>query len=169
MAAHGDQRRKGSGVPYVAHLLAVAAMVLEDGGDDDSAVAAVLHDVVEDTALTVDDVRARFGPNVTVLVQWCTEPVAKPAPWRARKEAMLARLAEAPDAVVRIALADKLHNARSTLADLRRLGPAAWDRFNAGPDDQLWWYRSLAELFAARHPGPMADELAAVVGSLSEL
>jgi (p)ppGpp synthase/HD superfamily hydrolase len=153
-------------VPYVAHLMAVSALVLEDGGDVDSAVAALLHDVVEDTPVTLDQVRARFGPRVASLVAAASEPEPKPAPWRARKEAVLAGLASLDGDALRIVLADKLHNARSTLADRRRLGPAVWSRFNAGPDQQLWWYRSLATAFATLRPGPMADELASVVAAL---
>ena len=146
----------------MSHLLAVCALVLEDGGSEDEAIGALLHDVVEDTATSLDDVRREFGDRVAAIVAGCGEPLPKSEPWRRRKEAHLAHLAGADASVVRVALADKLHNARST----RRDGPDVWARFNAPKAEQAWWYGSLLELFRARSTSPMVDELAAEVGAL---
>ena len=135
---HRTQLRKATDVPYVSHLLAVASLVIEDGGDEDEAIAALLHDAVEDQGgvAVLDDIRARFGPRVADIVEACSDslaedPAAK-APWRARKEQYLAHMAEAPAAVLRVACADKLHNARCMLAEYRTMGEALWDRFNGG-------------------------------------
>jgi (p)ppGpp synthase/HD superfamily hydrolase len=163
---HGQQARKGSDIPYVSHLLAVTALVLEDGGDEDEAIAALLHDSVEDTEATVTEVERRFGPRVASIVAGCTDTDEKPKPaWRPRKEAYLRGLRGATPSVRRVSLADKLHNARSLLTDHRRLGNQLWECFNAGAEEQLWYYHSLVDEF--RGEGPMADELARVVDQLA--
>ena len=150
--------------------MAVTALVLEAGGDEDVAIAAVLHDALEDTDLTADELTAQFGPRVASIVEACSDTTVQPKPpWRPRKEAFLSRLRRADDDVLLVSLADKLHNARSMVADLERLGPMVWDRFNAGADEQLWWYRSLVDVFSARRPGAMTDELAKAVDRLSAL
>jgi (p)ppGpp synthase/HD superfamily hydrolase len=167
---HAAQRRKGTDIPYLGHLMAVAALVIEDGGDEDEAVAALLHDAVEDQggAPTLARIRERFGPRVAAIVEACsdTDETPKP-PWRRRKEAYLAHLRDPalPDGALRVSLADKLHNARAILGDLRA-GDDVFDRFNAPRADQAWYYRALAATFAERAPGPMADELARVVGQV---
>ena len=166
---HGDQLRKGTAVPYVSHLLAVAALVLEGGGSEDEAIAAVLHDTLEDTDATARDIEDRFGSEVAQIVLACTDTTESPKPpWRPRKEAYVRHLAEptTTNGALRVAAADKLHNARSILADLRREGDHLWTRFNAGPDDQLWYYRSLVDILSRRLPGPLTDELARVVADL---
>jgi (p)ppGpp synthase/HD superfamily hydrolase len=166
---HGDQVRKGTAVPYVSHLLAVAALVLEGGGSEDEAIAAVLHDALEDTDATAGDIEERFGSDVAQMVVACTDTTESPKPpWRPRKEAYVRHLADATttDGALRVAAADKLHNARSILADLRREGDQLWTKFNAGPDEQLWYYRSLVDILSRRLPGPLTDELASVVGEL---
>jgi (p)ppGpp synthase/HD superfamily hydrolase len=166
-ATHGHQRRPGTGIPYVAHLLVVTGLVLEHGGDEDEAIAALLHDAVEDQGgpPTLARIRERFGPRVAAIVAACsdTDETPKP-PWRARKEAYLAHLRDPglPEGTLRVSLADKLHNARAILADLRA-GHDVFARFNAPRQDQAWYYDALAATFAARAPGPMADELRRVV------
>ncbi|MEZ5102526.1 MAG: HD domain-containing protein [Thermoleophilia bacterium] len=169
LEAHGEQVRKGTDVPYVSHLLAVAGLVLEDGGGEEDAIAALLHDAVEDAGgqATLARIRREFGEGVARVVEACSDADVLPKPpWRGRKEAYLARLETAPDEVLRVSLADKLHNARSIVADRRALGEAIWDRFNAPRADQLWYYRALADVFARRRPGRAADELAAIVRQL---
>jgi GTP pyrophosphokinase len=169
---HATQVRKGSGVPYVAHLLAVASIVLEHGGDEDDAIAALLHDAVEDQggATTRQEILRRFGPAVVVLVDGCTDADVLPKPpWRARKETYIAHVRDAPAAVRRISAADKLHNARSILADYRALGEALWSRFTGGREGTLWYYRALVEAYAAAGSSPLVEELARVVTELERL
>jgi (p)ppGpp synthase/HD superfamily hydrolase len=166
---HEAQRRKGTDIPYVAHLLGVASLVLEDGGDEDEAIAALLHDAIEDTPTTYADVEARFGPHVTAIVQACSDTDVMPKPpWRRRKEAYLAHLGDAPPEAIRVSLADKVHNARSVLFDYRLIGEDLWSRFN--PDaDQTWYYRSLVDVFRRVSRSPLVDELDRVVSELERL
>jgi len=179
---HADQTRKGSGAPYVTHLLEVAALVLADGGDEREAVAALLHDAIEDAGVTPKQIKKRCGKRVARMVKACTEtvggelPTRSPAPrdastWRARKQELLDHLRDpsVSDAVLRIKTADALANARSVVADLRRQGPEVWRRFHAGATDQLWFHRSLAVILAARRPGPLSDELRVAVSEMEEL
>jgi hypothetical protein len=139
------------------------------GGDEDEAIAGLLHDAIEDTDVTFDDLTARFGPKVAEIVQGCSDTDVKPKPpWRARKEAYLAHLIDARPEVVRVSLADKVHNARSVLFDYRLMGEELWARFN--PDaDQLWYYRSLVEVFRRVSRSPLVDELDRVVTELEGL
>lgn len=165
--AHGGQTRKGTTVPYYAHLLGVASLVLEDGGSEREAVAAVLHDLVEDTDATVEDVRRRFDDDVARIVDACTDAYERPKPeWRPRKEAYIAHLRTAAPDELRVALADKLYNARATLLDFREQGPALWRRFGG---DQLWYYRAVANVFLEVAPGRMAAELDRTVAELERL
>lgn len=170
---HGTQTRKATDVPYLSHLLAVAALVLSGGGDEDETIAAVLHDVLEDTAATEEVVRARFGDRVADLVVACSDADVEPGhekpPWLERKTRYLDHLRdpETDQGAVLIAAADKLDNLESTLRDLGRLGPSLWDRFNAGPERQLWYYRSVAEIVTSRMPGALADRLALAVDELA--
>jgi len=186
---HGTQRKKGSDVPYVAHLLAVAGLVLDDGGSEKQAAAALLHDVLEDTRATADEVRERFGRKVARIVVACTDvPVGTKSgkgkgkhkgtsdprdasTWRARKERSIAKLHDpaTPRGVLRVRAADALVNARSIVADLRRIGPETWLRFNAGAVDQLWYHRSVAVALQSRHPGLLTDELRATVREMERL
>jgi (p)ppGpp synthase/HD superfamily hydrolase len=169
--AHVRQRRKGTGVPYVAHLLGVAALVLEDGGGEDEAIAALLHDAVEDQGGRdrLADIEQHFGKDVARIVAACsdTDIVPKP-PWRERKESYLEHLATASPDVVRVSLADKIYNARAILFDYRRLGEELWARFDPA-SDQLWYYRSLLDVYRRVSRSPLVDELARVVSELEEL
>lgn len=169
---HAAQMRKGTGVPYVAHLLAVASLVLEHGGDEDEAIAALLHDAIEDQGgePTAAAIRARFGDRVTEIVLGCTDTHLSPKPpWRPRKEAHLERLRSAPASVLLVAAADKLHNARALLGEYRRAGEDVWTRFNGGREGTLWYYRATLELLHGRAGGPLVDELARVVDELEAL
>jgi (p)ppGpp synthase/HD superfamily hydrolase len=167
---HAGQRRKGTDIPYLGHLMGVAALVIDDGGDEDEAIAALLHDAVEDQggAPTLALIGERFGPRVAAIVAACsdTDETPKP-PWRARKAASLAHLREPdlPDGALRVSLADKLHNARAILSDLRA-GHDVFARFNAPREEQAWYYDALAATFAELAPGPMADELRRVVDAI---
>ena len=169
---HREQIRKGSGIPYVTHLLAVAVIVGEHGGSEDEVIAALLHDAVEDQGgqPRLEEIRARYGETVAAIVWGCTDAdtVPKP-PWRVRKEAYVAHLAEATSSIRLVSSADKLHNARSILLDLRTLGPGLWDRFTGGRDGTLWYYRALADTFLRLSPGPLAGELARTVGEIERL
>ena len=169
---HATQKRKGTAIPYMAHLLSVAALVLEDGGDEDEAIAALLHDAVEDQggAATREEIRRRFGDRVTRIVDGCTDAdtIPKP-PWRERKERYIAHLRHAPADVRRVSIADKLHNAGAILADFRRQGDALWDRFNGGKDGTLWYYRALVQTFRQGGPSFMVEELDRVVSELERV
>jgi (p)ppGpp synthase/HD superfamily hydrolase len=169
---HAAQTRKGSRTPYIAHLMGVAALVLEDGGSEDEAIAALLHDAVEDhprDGHTAEEIRMLFGERVLRIVLACTDAFGHPKPpWRKRKVAHLKHLAKAPPDVRRVMAADKLHNARAVLHDYRHQGERLWQRFTAGRKDQLWYYRSLVDVLRrnGRRPGPLVRELERVVVEL---
>ena len=155
----------------MSHLLAVAAIVLEHGGNEEQACAALLHDAIEDGGAAWEAViLERFGPVVAGIVRACTDADTLPKPpWRARKEAYLAHLeAEGPDALL-VSAADKLHNARAIVSDLRTHGTGMFERFNAGQAGTVWYYGALAEVFARRLPGPLARELTDAVAQMRHL
>jgi GTP pyrophosphokinase len=169
---HVRQVRKASGTPYIAHLLSVAALVLEDGGDEDEAIAALLHDAVEDQggADSRKEVRRRFGERVAAIVDGCSDAETLPKPpWRERKERFIASLQAAPPGVLRVAAADKLHNARALLREYRRQGEALWKRFNGGKDGTLWYHRAVARALGERGGGTLVEELDRVVSELETL
>lgn len=168
---HGGQRRKGTAIPYVSHLMAVTALVLEHGGDEEQAIAALLHDAIEDCGAEHEaEIRACFGPRVAAIVRACTDAEVRPKPpWRARKEAYLAHLEEAGADALLVSACDKLHNARAIVEDLRALGPAMMTRFNAGRYGTLWYYRALADAFARLMPGRLAGELEMAVAEMERL
>ncbi len=147
---HAKQIRKGGNVPYISHLLSVAALVLEDGGDEDEAIAALLHDAVEDQGgkATRQVILDMFGERVSQIVDGCTdaETIPKP-PWQERKQQYIEKLRHASVSIRRVALADKLHNARSILSDLYAEGEASWEKFKGGKSGTLWYYRTLLEVF----------------------
>jgi len=173
---HGGQVRKGTSVPYAAHLLAVAATVLEYGGDEDMAIAGLLHDAAEDRggARRLDDIRVRFGGRVADIVRDCSDRLAAAGEakeeWRARKERYLRHLEGCDPDTLMVSLADKVHNARSILRDLRKseVGRAVWQRFKRGPEDQLWYFGSLAAAFVRLLPGQLAEELAEIVALIGK-
>lgn len=169
---HRHQLRKGTSVPYITHLLAVAALVGEAGGTEDEVIAALLHDAVEDQggATTRALIQDRFGATVAAIVDGCTDTdqIPKP-PWRARKEAHLAHLPTAPPSVRLVMLADKLHNARSVLAELRQSGERVWAKFNGGRDGTLWYLRAVVCGCWTDPPLPLVEELDRVVAELERL
>ncbi len=169
---HRDQTRKGTDTPYVTHLLAVASIVGESGGTDNEVVAALLHDAPEDRGgkERLRDIRERFGDEVARIVAGCTDTYEDPKPeWRPRKEAYVAHVATAPVSVRLVSAADKLHNTRSILADLRSLGDELWDRFTGGKEGTLWYYRALVEAYAGAGVNPIVEELDRVVREIEAL
>ncbi len=169
---HAAQTRKGGGVPYIAHLLGVTSIALENGANEDEAIAALLHDAVEDQggAVTREEIRRRFGDTVTEIVDGCTESDETPKPpWRQRKEAYIAQISTASASVRLVSAADKLYNARSILNDYRLIGDAVWERFQGGKSGTLWYYRSLVEAFRTTEFIPVLNELERVVNELESL
>ena len=167
---HRSQRRKGSEVPYISHLMAVSALVIENGGSEAQAIAALLHDAAEDQggAATLEEVRRRFGEAVAAIVADCTDSwVELKPPWRARKEAYLAALGKKPAASLLVSLADKTHNAEAILFDLRAVGAPLWDRFTGGREGSLWYYGRLGAIFAEALPGPLAARLGRAVAAMT--
>ena len=163
---HAPQRRKGTDIPYVSHLLAVTSLVLEAGGDEEEAIAALLHDGPEDQGgrETLAEIRERFGDRVGDIVAACSDTFeAKKPAWKTRKQAYLDHLRDAAPSVLLVSCADKLHNARAILADYRRHGETLWDRFNGGREDVLWYYSELARIFGEHGPEALAVQLARVV------
>ncbi len=167
---HRDQVREGTAIPALAHLMAVSALVMEHGGDEDQAVAALLHNAAEDQGglATLQAIRERFGGPVAAIVSDCTEAWTDPKPpWRARKEAYLAALPGKPRRSLLVALADEVHNAETIAADYRALGNALWPRFRVGREGVTWYYSELAGAFADLLPGPLADRLRRAVAEFS--
>jgi (p)ppGpp synthase/HD superfamily hydrolase len=169
---HAGQTRKGTAIPYIAHLLAVASIVLEQGGSEDEAIAALLHDAIEDQggAPTRQLIRERFGETVVEIVNGCTDSESTPKPpWRVRKEEYIARMEHAPASVRLVSAADKLHNTRTILADYRNLGEALWMRFNGGKEGTLWYYRSLVTVLSKAERTSLVEELERVVSEIEAL
>ena len=167
---HRSQMRKGTTIPYISHLMTVAALVIEHGGNEDQAIAELLHDAAEDQggAETLDDVRQRFGDAVAEIVSDCTDAWTDPKPeWRTRKEAYLAKLPAKPTQSLLVSLADKTHNAEAILFDYRILGESLWPRFNGGAEGTRWYYGALADLFSQTMPGRLADRLLRAVKAFS--
>lgn len=171
---HADQCRKGTNIAYISHLLAVASLVLEDGGTEEEAIAGVLHDTIEDRGVAVAEIRARFGGPVAEIVVACTEPrgsSGEKLPWHERKQAYLDHLegSTLSTGAYRVSAADKLHNARSILTDLREHGGGMWEAkgFNASADEQRWYYAGLARILGEKHPDSVVThELGRVVDEL---
>ncbi len=152
---HRDQTRKGSEVPYISHLLAVSALVLEHGGDEDQAIAGLLHDALEDQGdkITADQIEDRFGLRVRRIVEACGE-ADKALSWKERNQRYIEHLRTAPDDAVLVSLCDKVHNATAMADDHADSGPQFWSRFNAGYEEQSWKYNQLLEAFKARAANP---------------
>lgn len=169
---HSRQFRKGTTRPYVGHLLGVASLVLQSGGTEEEAIAALLHDAVEDQGgrKTLEEISKRFGPRVAKIVEGCSDSdtIPKP-PWRERKEKYIAEVASAPASVRLVSAADKLCNARELLADYRLHGDAVWSRFSGGKDGTLWYYREMEKALRAAGRIPLLDELDRVVTELERL
>lgn len=183
---HQSQVRKGTDIAYIGHLMAVCALVIQAGGDEDEAIAALLHDALEDTGLSSREIREHYGERVLEIVQGCSDglpeaesgaerrgsPDRGPHNWFERKARYHEHLRSADPSVLKVSCADKIDNARALTIDVRRLGEELWERFNSGRDAQLWNYRTLARIFAERRQemGPeaawLADELGRQVEEL---
>jgi (p)ppGpp synthase/HD superfamily hydrolase len=167
---HRTQERKGSGVPYIAHLLSVSSRVLSAGGTEVQAIGGLLHDAAEDQGgrATLETIRKRFGDGVAQIVSDCTDswqdsPVQQKPAWRPRKEAYLANLPGKPATSLLVSLADKVDNAESILNDYSEIGDELWTRFTGGRDGTIWYYRTLSEIFDAALPGALSRQLAVTV------
>ena len=166
---HAGQHREGTTVPYVAHLLGVANLVLEAGGDEDLAIAALLHDVVEDCggAPMLREIRRRFGSRVAHIVDGCTDSDLEPKPpWLERKKAYVAHLRTADCDTRLVSAADKLYNVRSIVAAYREVGDRVWERFRGKRDGTLWYYRALLDEFKRKKSNPLLRELERAVREL---
>ena len=169
---HAGQVRKGTEIPYLAHLLGVASIALEYGGNEDEAIGALLHDAGEDAGGRgrIEDIRQRFGDAVADIVDGCTDADVVPKPeWRKRKEDYIAHVRTASASVRLVSAADKLHNARAVLRDYRVHGENLWSRFNGGKDGTLWYYSSLVEAFAEADNNELVKELKSVVCEIVEM
>jgi (p)ppGpp synthase/HD superfamily hydrolase len=169
---HGDQYRKGTPVPYMAHLMGVASLVLEYGGDEEQAIAALLHDAIEDCGqrTSYEEIHRRFGARVTEIVRACTDADTAPKPpWLERKAAYVARLDHEPADARLVSAADKLYNVRTLLKDYRMTGDDVWQRYTGDPADVLWYYRALVTAFRAAGPHPIVEELDRAVTQLEDV
>jgi (p)ppGpp synthase/HD superfamily hydrolase len=168
---HKAQVRKGTDAPYVSHLLAVASFVIESGGDEDSAVAALLHDAAEDHGgrERLEDIRGRFGEKTARIVEDCTDSWVTPKEaWIVRKKRYVEHARTLNPESLRVSAADKVHNAYTILRDLRTHGDVLWARFNASPDDILWYYDALVRSFREAGGHPLVDELERVVRGIKK-
>lgn len=170
---HCGQFRKATRIPYISHLLSVAALVLEHGGHEDEAIAALLHDAIEDAGgqPRLEDLRQRFGDHVAEIVLGCTDTDQTPKPpWFERKQAYIAQLASVSPSARFVSCCDKLHNARSIVADLRVKGADVWSRFGGGRDGTLWYYSTLVGEYRRLGVSPhLVDELARTVETMQSL
>jgi (p)ppGpp synthase/HD superfamily hydrolase len=164
--AHAGQLRKGTSVPYLGHLLGVASIVLDAGGDEDEAIAALLHDAAEDAGgrERLDDIRARFGDRVARIVEACTDSWDVPKkPWIERKRAYVEHASQLKPDELRVSAADKVHNSYAILRDLRLHGDTIWERFKAPAADVIWYYEALVRAYREAGGGPLVEELARIV------
>ncbi len=170
---HKAQTRKGTSIPYIAHLMQVSGIALENGADEDEAIAALLHDVMEDQDVTQEELTRRFGPAVAAIVVGCSDSASTNKPeWKQRKDVYISHILTASKSIRLVSSCDKLHNARAILADYQELGDDLWSRFTVGQGDILWYYRSLVDKFQEAQaqqgepPSRVVAELARVVGDL---
>lgn len=169
---HKNQYRKKSPIPYISHLLAVTAIVLENGGSENQAIAALLHDAVEDQGGydTLQKIEKLFGSEVAEIVEGCTDAFTEPKPaWKGRKTAYLEKLKELPESILLVSLADKVHNARSLLRDLQSKEKDIWAKFNGGKEGTLWYYQSLVEKFNNSPFTDLTSELSQLVKKIIKL
>ena len=167
---HRAQPRKGTAIPYISHLMSVAALVLEHGGTEDQAIAGLLHDAPEDQGgeATLAAIRARFGNTVADIVADCTDAWIDPKPpWRERKETYIERLPHKRRESLLVSLADKTHNAEAILWDYRSDGDDLWLKFNGGAEGTRWYYSSLAKVFQVALPGALSDRFGRAVAGFS--
>ncbi|MDQ0973740.1 (p)ppGpp synthase/HD superfamily hydrolase [Neobacillus niacini] len=141
---HEGQYRKNSDIPYITHPVAVGMMLLKSGYSEEIVAAGILHDTVEDTPLSLDEIKWEFGPKIAELVEGSSEP-DKSLPWKARKEHTIEFLQTASEDIRAVVCADKLHNIRSIMRDYEQVGEEVWSRFNAGKEQQRWYYTNIVE------------------------
>jgi (p)ppGpp synthase/HD superfamily hydrolase len=172
---HGTQKRKGTAIPYVSHLMSVSALVMEYGGDEDQAIAGLLHDALEDCGAQHERViRENWGGRVATIVRDCTDGVpdekGEKANWHDRKKAYLEHLRSVDGDTLLVSACDKLHNARAIVADLRA-GNYVFSRFKAGRDGTLWYYAELVKVFSSLSGAhvPVVRELSLAVGEMSQV
>jgi (p)ppGpp synthase/HD superfamily hydrolase len=169
---HSSQTRKASSAPYISHLLSTAALVLQNGGDEDEAIAALLHDAAEDQGgeKTLGLIREKFGEKIATIVDECSDTYAttKP-PWRKRKEDHIVRMKQASPSSHRVMLADKLHNARALLRELRAKGEGAWILSSGGKEGILWYYRTLHEVLGQTNKGYLWQEFGRVIEEIERV
>ena len=169
---HQNQRRKGTGIPYIAHILGVAALAIEYGANEDEAIGALLHDAAEDGGgeATLAEIRARFGEAVADIVLGCSDSLVEDPedklPWRERKENYLAHLQNASESVLLVSAADKLHNVRSIARDYREHGEEIWNRFQGRRDGTLWYYETVADALLRRYRSQLTRDLQDAVDEL---
>jgi (p)ppGpp synthase/HD superfamily hydrolase len=170
--AHQGQVRKAGGDPFIVHVTHVSVILLRHGFSENVAVAGLLHDVVEDQDVPLADIEARFGPAVAEMVATLTERKREgdvERPWEIRKQEALVKLRSASPEAVAVKAADVLHNAHSVALALRREGPALWDRFSRGPEETLWYYRSVAQIVRERlGEHPLAQELEGAIDHVEQ-
>jgi HD domain-containing protein len=173
---HAHQVRKETSIPYVAHLMSVSALVLEAGGDEDCAIAGLLHDAVEDSdngAVMLDQIRGQFGSRVASIVESCSDSTATPGqakpPWRERKERYIAHLETAGADALLVSACDKLHNGSAIVADMHEIGVEVFGRFNASPADEIWYYQEICSVLASRIRPTLAWKLRRVIVEMTEL
>ena len=169
--AHAAQKRKGTEIPYVSHLMSVSALVLEHEGDEDQAIAGLLHDVIEDCGAAYEPIiREKFGERVTRIVRACTDADTTPKPpWQQRKATYLQHLEHESPEVLLVSACDKLHNARAIVSDQHAIGTTVFKRFSATQAQVLWYYESLAGIYRARLHGRLAEEVARSVDHMHAL
>jgi (p)ppGpp synthase/HD superfamily hydrolase len=169
---HATQLRKGTNIPYVSHLLGVTSIALEHGADEDEAIAALLHDAVEDQGgvATLERIREQFGDRVATIVEGCSDTLQVPKPpWKERKETYLKHIIQASSSIRLVSASDKLHNARSILADLKTHGNQLWSRFSSSPTEILWYYRSITDAFEMAGTSVLIKELNYTVCEIESL
>lgn len=152
--AHADQQRKTGNMPYIAHPVGVAMLLQQYGYEETIVIAGLLHDTVEDTPVTLEDLRQQFGPDVAEIVAGCTEPPKKIADWGTRKTYLIDNLRDAPLPVKVVAAADKYHNLSHTLELEQQVGEKIWKQFGRGKAQQAWYYRSALSSILANVPDP---------------
>jgi (p)ppGpp synthase/HD superfamily hydrolase len=168
-AVHAGHTRKGNGVPYIGHLMGVASIVIDDGGSEDEAIAALLHDAPEDCGgrARLEDIRTRFGETVAKIVEDCTDSWDDPkGPWAERKQQYVEHARTLAASSLRVSAADKVHNSYAILRDLRNVGDTVWERFNASADDILAYYQSLVRSYREAGGGRLVDELDRIVRAI---
>jgi len=177
---HRCQLRKGTTIPYISHLMSVSALIWENGGDEDQAIAGLLHDVIEDAdppsavPRIRQEILEKFGQRVLDLVEGCTDGVqdasGEKAPWKERKESYLAHLGHEPAELLLVSCCDKLHNARTILTDLITHGESFFNRFAGKKEGTLWYYRQLSNIYQEKLPNVVAvRELGSVVDAIEKL